>query len=271
LRWPPFSLQQSVSNSRTDEYGGSVENRARFLLEIIDALVAAVGAERVGFRLSPFSTFQGQKMKTLEEIHETFGYVVKQVKERHPNLAYVHAVEGRVAGINDISDVEEENLDFLVRFLSFCLFLSLPSEFRCWRSPFLQREIWAPRPFFVAGGFTLETGPEVAAKHENIVMCVDLLFLSPASLSLLTSPSSLSQRLRSLLHFVRLPSIPWRLGNWLFLLLSSNSNPDLVHRIKNKIPFTPYDRSTFYLLGNEPRGYTDYPFAGDVKKEENKL
>jgi NADPH2 dehydrogenase len=50
---------QDVSNKRTDEYGGSIENRARFALEIIDAVAAAIGAERTAIRFSPWSTFQG--------------------------------------------------------------------------------------------------------------------------------------------------------------------------------------------------------------------
>lgn len=50
---------QDVSNNRTDEYGGSVENRARFALEVVDAVVEAVGAERTGFRLSPWNLYQG--------------------------------------------------------------------------------------------------------------------------------------------------------------------------------------------------------------------
>ena len=50
---------QSVSNNRTDEYGGSIQNRLRFPLEVIDAVVKAVGAERTGVRLSPWSEFQG--------------------------------------------------------------------------------------------------------------------------------------------------------------------------------------------------------------------
>lgn len=50
---------QDVCNKRTDEYGGSVENRCRFALEVIDAVVAAVGAKKVGLRISPWSTFQG--------------------------------------------------------------------------------------------------------------------------------------------------------------------------------------------------------------------
>ena len=50
---------QDVSNKRTDEYGGSVENRARFGLEVVDAVVAAIGAKKVGIRLSPWNQFQG--------------------------------------------------------------------------------------------------------------------------------------------------------------------------------------------------------------------
>lgn len=53
---------QDVSNSRTDEYGGSIEARSKFSLEVIDAIVTAVGADRVGIRFSPWSTFQGQKI-----------------------------------------------------------------------------------------------------------------------------------------------------------------------------------------------------------------
>lgn len=50
---------QDTCNKRTDAYGGSVEGRTRFGLEVVDAVVAAVGAEKVGIRLSPWSTFQG--------------------------------------------------------------------------------------------------------------------------------------------------------------------------------------------------------------------
>ena len=50
---------QDVSNKRTDEYGGSVENRSRFALEVMDAVVDAVGAKKSAIRLSPWSRFQG--------------------------------------------------------------------------------------------------------------------------------------------------------------------------------------------------------------------
>jgi NADPH2 dehydrogenase len=53
---------QSESNQRTDEYGGSIQNRIRFPLEVVDAVVKAVGAERTGVRISPWSDFQGKKI-----------------------------------------------------------------------------------------------------------------------------------------------------------------------------------------------------------------
>ena len=52
-------FNQDVSNQRTDRYGGSVENRSRFALEVIDAVVNAVGASRTAIRLSPWNSFQG--------------------------------------------------------------------------------------------------------------------------------------------------------------------------------------------------------------------
>lgn len=50
---------QDVSNNRTDEYGGSIENRTRFALEIVEAVTKAVGADRTGIRLSPWGSFGG--------------------------------------------------------------------------------------------------------------------------------------------------------------------------------------------------------------------
>lgn len=55
----PDQFLQSVTNTRTDEYGGSVENRSRFLLEVTEAVVDEVGAERTGLRFSPFGRFNG--------------------------------------------------------------------------------------------------------------------------------------------------------------------------------------------------------------------
>ena len=54
----PDQFLQDVTNQRTDEYGGSIENRSRFPLEIIDAVVKAIGEEKTALRISPFNKFQ---------------------------------------------------------------------------------------------------------------------------------------------------------------------------------------------------------------------
>lgn len=73
------------SNQRTDQYGGSVENRARFLLEVLEAITGAIGAERVGLRLSPVQPFNSMRDTHPEA---TFTRVVELV--RAWPLAYLH-------------------------------------------------------------------------------------------------------------------------------------------------------------------------------------
>lgn len=76
------------ANQRTDNYGGSVENRARFLLETVDALIEAIGAGRVGLRLSPWGTINGMTDQQPEEITL---YLAEQLQKR--NIAYIHLAE----------------------------------------------------------------------------------------------------------------------------------------------------------------------------------
>jgi len=98
---------QDKSNIRTDAWGGSIEKRARFGIEVTKAVVEAVGAERTGIRMSPFSDFQGMKMA--DPIPQ-FSYYVKELKKL--NLAYIHVVESRVSGNADIETTGK--IDFLV-------------------------------------------------------------------------------------------------------------------------------------------------------------
>jgi len=76
------------TNRRTDAYGGSVENRARFLLEVVDAVAKVWGAKRVGVRLSPNSPFNNMYDSDPER---TFGYVAERLGRF--GLAYLHVVE----------------------------------------------------------------------------------------------------------------------------------------------------------------------------------
>ncbi len=76
------------SNQRTDRYGGSVENRARFLLEVTDAVVSAWQPERVGLRVSPTSNFNGQSDSNPEALYT---HVAKELNRF--GLAYLHVLE----------------------------------------------------------------------------------------------------------------------------------------------------------------------------------
>jgi N-ethylmaleimide reductase len=76
------------ANRRTDRYGGSIENRARFLLEVVDAAIDAFGADRVGVRVSPHARADG----TDDSLpRETFRYVAGRLNARR--VAYLHLIE----------------------------------------------------------------------------------------------------------------------------------------------------------------------------------
>ncbi|MBD2102798.1 alkene reductase [Leptolyngbya sp. FACHB-261] len=79
---------QDGSNQRTDQYGGSIENRARFLLEVVEAVAEVWGANRVGIKLSPSNTFYGIADS---DPQATFSYVLNALNRY--NLAYVHLME----------------------------------------------------------------------------------------------------------------------------------------------------------------------------------
>lgn len=79
---------RSGSNRRDDAYGGPVENRARFLLEVVDAAAAAWAPGRVGVRLSPCGGFNSMHD---DDPQATFGYAADQLGRR--GLAYLHVIE----------------------------------------------------------------------------------------------------------------------------------------------------------------------------------
>lgn len=91
-----------MTNHRTDEYGGSIENRARLLLAIIDKLIPIVGAQRLAVRLSPWATFQVSDPEGAE-IH---AYILDQLQKRADEgneLAYISLVEPRVSASYDVA------------------------------------------------------------------------------------------------------------------------------------------------------------------------
>ncbi|GKT92136.1 LOW QUALITY PROTEIN: NADH:flavin oxidoreductase/NADH oxidase family protein [Colletotrichum tofieldiae] len=120
---------QDTCNKRTDQWGGSVENRARFPVDVAAALVNAIGSDKVGFRISPYSNFQGMRMQDPEP---QFSFLAQKLKEL--KLAYLHIIESRVNNWEDIEKVE--GIEYIL-------------------------EIWDNiSPILVAGGFT----PELAQR-----------------------------------------------------------------------------------------------------------
>ena len=136
-----------------------------------------------------------------QDIKETYSYYVKELASRFPSLAYLHAVESRIAGNVTIEADASESLDWI-------------------------HDLWAPRPFFVAGGFTEENAAAETARLSNTAVVYGRYFIS---------------------------------------------NPDLVERLREGIPFRKYNRDTFYLLGpDQPKGYIDYENATEEEKREAK-
>lgn len=78
----------SSANQRTDEYGGSIENRARFLFEVIDAVAGEIGEERTSLRLSPSNLFNTGNDSDSKELYE---YVIQKLNDY--NLSYLELVE----------------------------------------------------------------------------------------------------------------------------------------------------------------------------------
>jgi N-ethylmaleimide reductase len=90
------------SNQRTDNYGGSLENRTRFLLQVTEAVVSVWGADRVGVRLAPSGTFNDMTDSVPEEL---FVYVLNQLNRF--DLAYVHVVDALESDIRHGAKVVE--------------------------------------------------------------------------------------------------------------------------------------------------------------------
>ncbi|KAJ7633144.1 NADH:flavin oxidoreductase/NADH oxidase [Roridomyces roridus] len=183
---------QDVSNDRTDDYGGSIENRARFPLSVLKAVSQAISEERTSIRFSPWNQFGGMGMA---DPIPTFCYVISEIKRLHPKLAYLHLIEPRI-NADATAETTAENAA---------------------QSNEVFFNLWGDRPLIVAGGCTRECAMKLAAERANVLVCFGRHFLA---------------------------------------------NPDLPLRLEKNIPLNPYDRSTFYLaMQNDPKGYTDYPFA----------
>ncbi|KAL0422220.1 UNVERIFIED_CONTAM: putative 12-oxophytodienoate reductase 11 [Sesamum latifolium] len=90
-------------NDRTDEYGGSLENRCRFALEVVEAVSNEIGPNRVGIRLSPYTDF----MEAIDSDPDALGLCMANALNKF-NLLYLHVIEPRVVGPRVLQGPEDE-------------------------------------------------------------------------------------------------------------------------------------------------------------------
>ncbi|XP_027355030.1 putative 12-oxophytodienoate reductase 11 [Abrus precatorius] len=133
-------------NNRTDKYGGSLENRCRFALEVVEAVVQEIGADRVGMRLSPFSDYN----ECVDSNPEALGlYMVKSLNKH--GVLYCHMVEPRW----DISGENKESPYSLV---------PMKKAFS--------------GTFIVAGGYDREEGNRAVIENRTNLVAYGRLFLA---------------------------------------------------------------------------------------------
>jgi len=145
------------SNQRRDGYGGAPEHRTRLLLEVTRAVIEAVGAERVGVRLSPFGTYNDVGDSNPLALYRHVLTELDALK-----IAYLHLIEAR-----DGASTEVRYAHRALRQL---------------------RPFW-PRPLIVAGGFNLESAQTVIASGEADAVAFGRLFIANPDL-----PERLRQR-----------------------------------------------------------------------------
>lgn len=146
---------QDGSNTRTDQYGGSIENRARLLLEVVDIACDVWGRGRVGVRLSPYGTFNDMSDRDPVAL---FGYVLQQLDRRR--IAYVHMIEPRATAAGGSDAVKSD----------------APSTSDLFKSAFSG-------PFISAGGYTPETAHSAVAEGKADAIAFGRLYISNPDLA----------------------------------------------------------------------------------------
>lgn len=141
---------EDKTNKRTDQYGGSIENRARLLMEVVDAVVEVWGKARVGVRLSPYGTFSD--MGDSDPV-ALFRYVLEQLAKR--GIAYAHLVEPRVGNAGADAPIDAD----------------APRTAEIFRKAF-------PGVLISAGGYTAETAERAVANRHADAIAFGRLFIA---------------------------------------------------------------------------------------------
>jgi 12-oxophytodienoic acid reductase len=133
-------------NDRTDQYGGSLENRCRFALEIVEAVVNEIGADKVGIRLSPFADY----MESGDSNPKALGLFMAESLNKY-EILYCHMVEPRMKTVGEKSESPDSLLPMRKAFKS---------------------------TFLVAGGYEREDGNNAIAENHTDLVVYGRLFLA---------------------------------------------------------------------------------------------
>ena len=97
----------TASNKRSDQYGGSIENRARFVIEVAQKVANAIGAERTAIRLSPFGVFNDAEI--FDNIAEAFEYIAHELAKL--KLVYLHTVDHSSMGAPEVPELVKTKIN----------------------------------------------------------------------------------------------------------------------------------------------------------------
>ncbi|KAL2254287.1 UNVERIFIED_CONTAM: putative 12-oxophytodienoate reductase 11 [Sesamum indicum] len=137
-------------NDRTDEYGGILENRSRFALEVVEAVTNEIGPNRVGIRLSPYTDF----MEAIDSDPDALGLYMANALNKF-NLLYLHVIEPRVVGARVLQGPKDE----------------IPHQLLPMRKAFNST-------FIAAGGYTRSKGNRAITDHYADLIAFGRLFLA---------------------------------------------------------------------------------------------
>jgi N-ethylmaleimide reductase len=141
---------QDGSNHRTDDYGGTIENRSRLLLEVLDGISDDIGADRLAVRLSPHGNLGGLS-DSATILH--FSYVIAELSKRR--LAYLHLIEPRASSAGIADDASVDSAD------NASLFGGLFAG-----------------PVITAGGYTATTGAEAISSGSADAVAFGRMFIA---------------------------------------------------------------------------------------------
>lgn len=133
-------------NDRTDNYGGSLENRCRFALEVVEAVANEIGPHRVGFRMSPFADY----MESGDSNPEGLGLYMAQSLNKY-GILYCHVIEPRMITVGEIKECPQSLLPMRKAFNG---------------------------TFISAGGYNKEDGNKAVAKGSTDLVAFGRLFLA---------------------------------------------------------------------------------------------